>query len=121
MSKEVLSFSQIAINDLNSAIEFRRKVVTQINKDFAQVGVEEIFETEIDFSYDELWLYVKRIVEYLFEHQLQTLFQFIYRVDLNEKTTKAAFELSENPMEELTRLIIEREAVKVYLKLKFSS
>ena len=94
----------------------------QIDKDFEQFGLEIPTDIEGQNPFMNLFNNLRPVVEYLVEKNAQKLAQVIYRVDLNESRVAEALDnqSDNNPVDELTTLIIERELTKVLLRRKFS-
>lgn len=72
-------------------------------------------------TYNELHQRLTECVVYLLLHHMEQLLQILYRVDVNEQLTKAAF-AQNDPQKiapELARLLIERELKKAETRLKY--
>lgn len=72
-------------------------------------------------NYEQLHQRLTECVVYLLIHNMERLLQILYRVDVDEKLTKAAF-AQNNPQQiapELARLLIERELKKAETRLKY--
>ena len=99
--------------------EFAEATITQINKDlnglsFAEIAVDFSLQTSI---IDQLVLLLKPILHDLSRRHPEQLSQFIYRVDLGEN--KFFDSIGTDPsLADLTYLVIEREAQKVWLRFK---
>lgn len=71
--------------------------------------------------------YVKLIqdrVSYLLDHEINNLFQILYKIDISEHKVKSVFQNSseqKNISIQLTALIIERLKQKIVLRKKYSS
>lgn len=108
------------IRSLFNAVEFVTQTCDQINKDllglsalFVSIPPNHNVENLLQLIADE----VKPILADLVEKGL--LQQFIYKVDMPEKKYQAC--LKNGNWDELSFLIIWREAQKVFLKKKFSA
>jgi hypothetical protein len=99
---------------------FYREVIKQIDKDFhpyAELAIPEGVIT-LDWIYTSLNNMVNTIVA----DQNSVLGAIIYRVDLPEKQVRKAMinkGIQEKP-EELTRMILRREAQKVWIRHHFN-
>lgn len=92
----------------------------QIAKDFAvsQVDFPESFSLEV-FSLDNLQAIVQeKLVQIMAKGERQTL-QLLYTIDLPEKKFLSILQ-NEDVAKSLCYLILEREAQKIYFRLKFS-
>ena len=84
------------------------------------------FEDELlpqQSTYAQLHQRLTECVVYLLLHHMEQLLQILYRVDVNERLTKAAF-AQNDPQQiapELARLLIERELIKAETRLKYST
>jgi len=100
---------------------FVDQTITQINKDLQGLYFDEfIFKNESNSNeiIDQLVVLLNPILVQLSKGRPEQLSQFIYRVDLGEKKyiDSISFDLS---LMNLSYLVIEREAQKVYLRMKF--
>jgi hypothetical protein len=111
-----LSFE--AIQNYFSEEDFVIATCQQIHKDLA--GLVNTFQAlKIDFSedvYPQLETHLKEILLGLNDSNLQ---QFVYQVDLKEDLFLNAIS-AQDEYEELSFLIIQREAQKVYFKIQYS-
>jgi hypothetical protein len=98
--------------------QFAVQTCVQINKDLQGVSLANVSLTNSKETtiLEDLIQQLNPILEELAE--AGKLSQFIYLVDLNEGAFKKSF--SEQNFTELSYLVIEREAQKVYLRMKFS-
>ncbi len=84
----------------------------------------EYFDNEIiaqSVSYEQLHDRLTELIVYLLLHKMELLLQVLYRVDVFEKDTKAAF-LQNDPKliaPELAKLIIDRELKKAETRIKY--
>lgn len=101
--------------------EFIVATLNQINKDLQGLYYGD-YTLEPTHEKPVLEQLVQSLVPILLElskRQPEQLSQFIYRVDLQEKKfTEALYH--DSGLYQLAHLIIEREALKVWLRLKFS-
>lgn len=95
------------------------KTQEQILKDFQRSGFDiPALEEEKTYNYEALHLIVQEALGEVIKIGEKTLLQLIYQIDLPQQlflevVTKSTF------LEELSELIIRREALKVYLRSKF--
>jgi hypothetical protein len=84
----------------------------------------EYFEDESitrSVSYEQLHERLTESIVYLLLHKMELLLQVLYRVDVFEKDTKAAFAQNEPKLiaPELAKLIIDRELRKAETRIKY--
>lgn len=106
--------------------EFRRadlihQTAQQIQKDFAEFGMEVNFSGELETAYDELFDQMHAHLAHMLANEYNKLFNFFYRIDLNEKTiVRTEMEFPEySKAEVLCHLIIQREIKKVLIRNYF--
>ncbi|MCF8371016.1 MAG: hypothetical protein K9H64_05290 [Bacteroidales bacterium] len=106
--------------------EFRRadlihQTAQQIQKDFAEFGMEVTFSGKLETAYDELLDQMHTHLKHMIAHEYHKLFNFFYRIDLNEKTiVRTELEFPEySKAEVLCHLIIQREIKKVLIRNYF--
>lgn len=101
----------------NNSTEFATNTCAQINKDLQGVSLATVALKNIEATtiLEDLIQQLNPILEKLFKNA--KLSQFIYLVDLNERDFKRSF--AQQDFNELSYLVIKREAQKVYLKNKF--
>ncbi len=95
--------------------------ITQINKDLLGLYHED-YTVKLDQSENLLHTSIVALIPILMtlsKRQPEQLSQFIYKVDLPEKTFFDSL-ATDQSLEHLAFLIIEREAQKVYLRKRFS-
>tara|TARA_R110002049_G_scaffold13333_4_gene58094 strand:+ start:722 stop:1084 length:363 start_codon:yes stop_codon:yes gene_type:complete len=94
----------------------------QLHKDIARTGIELQEIVKDKWSFDDLVDYLRPTIERLFEVNSEKLFAFFYTIDIPEKAIRAA--LNDNGSlgvsHAVTKLIIERELLKVLTKAYFS-
>ncbi|MCO6357823.1 hypothetical protein [Roseivirga pacifica] len=74
-----------------------------------------------DFSYDQAYLKIMRVVEDLMERDFNALINVLYRIDVSEQKLKAALAITnDNPAAIITKMILERELQKVATRKKYS-
>ncbi|MGB0424333.1 MAG: hypothetical protein ACPGED_08420 [Flavobacteriales bacterium] len=96
-----------------------QKVVDQLNKDFGEDVVRWPLTPE---NLDSLFLEVCGIVDSLLEKSIERLLQWCYRIDLPQEKIAQALNPSGNqePVKEISAMILLREAQKVELREKWS-
>ena len=100
--------------DINQSLQLFEKDF-QLSKDYLQL------EEKKKYSYDEAFLKIMRVVENLMEKDFQQLINVLYRIDVSEAKLKEALALStDNPASVITKMIIERELLKVEFRRKYS-
>lgn len=94
----------------------------QLFKDAERTGIELEKSDNENWTFDDLIGYLNPIVERLFEVNSEKIFALFYTIDIPEKAIRAA--LNDNgPLgvsHAITKLIIERELLKVLTKAYFS-
>ena len=93
----------------------------QIQKDFAEFGMDITFSGELDTAYNELYDQVIEHIQQMVERNFHKLFSFLYRIDLSEKTIlRHEVQFPEyTKAEVITHLIIQREIKKVLIRNYF--
>lgn len=93
-----------------------KKVIEQLNKDLILSGIEYKFDVNAEKSVfiDAMLIFLETTLN---ENE-DVLFNFLYRVDIDEKCIYSKGLL---PQENLLRLILNRELQKVVLKRQYSS
>jgi hypothetical protein len=106
--------------------EFRREdlihqTARQIQKDFAEFGMEVTFSGNLETAYDELFDQMHAHVKVMVEKNFHSVFNFLYRIDLSEKTIlQAEVDYPEyTKVEVMCHLIIQREIKKVLIRNYF--
>jgi hypothetical protein len=103
------------INELNSSNhKFIVALKEQVNKDLAKVG-NFGFETS-DFQLNEWITVLASVLNRMNDHELD---QFLYVVDLPENWSRH-LKQSENPVEQLSEAVLQREWQKIYFRIKFT-
>ncbi|MBX7051578.1 MAG: hypothetical protein K1X54_06055 [Flavobacteriales bacterium] len=101
--------------------EYYRGVITQIRKDFHPYT--SIDEPEGLISPEWIFQELSRMVHEVLTNHQSALGQIIYRVDLPEKKVRSNMMVAttgEKP-EILTRMILRREAQKVWIRLQYKA
>lgn len=95
--------------------------LTLFEKDFQLDKSYLNLSEEKEYSYDQAFLKIMRVVEDLMEKDFERLLQVLYRIDVSEEKLKAALAAStDNPASVITKMIIERELLKVKFRKKYS-
>ena len=93
-----------------------KKVIEQLNKDLMLSGIEYKFDTNSEKTkFIDTFLFW---IETILSENENLLFNFLYRVDVDQKSIYSKDGL---PQENLLRLILNRELQKVVLKRQYSS
>ena len=93
-----------------------KKVIEQLNKDLMLSGIEYKFDTNSEKTkFIDTFLFW---IETILSENENVLFNFLYRVDVDQKSIYSKDAL---PQENLLRLILNRELQKVVLKRQYSS
>ena len=92
------------------------EVITQLNKDLVMSGIE--YEFDVQSEKTEFVENLLNWIETILRENENILFNFLYRVDVNQQLIYSNDGL---PQENLLRLILNRELQKVVLKRQFSS
>lgn len=99
--------------------DFRLKTQQQLAKDFAQHGLffRELFSTE-SLNPDEIIAEIQtKLTEFIATKK--ALLPLLYTIDIPEKKYQTWLLNESNNLENLTWMLVEREAQKVYLREKF--
>ncbi len=113
-----MDFPATSRDDLKKASRKNDLIVEtgrQIQKDFAEFGIDISFSGNAVLFYDELFGQMKHHVEKLFTESMERFMHFLYRIDISQ-TQIAQYE---NEMKDagydevITELIIHRELKKV--------
>lgn len=90
-------------------------------KDFQLESEYPQLSEKKEFTYDDAFLKIMRVVEDLLAKDFQQLVNVLYRIDVSEEKLKEALATSEdNPASVITKMIIERELLKVEFRKKYS-
>lgn len=114
-------YNNLSIEPYRNKEEIIRQVAAQIEKDFAQFGLEVQFSSEFDYAYDELFFQLKEHIIWLLDRDYHRLVLLLYQIDLSEKQIiKAEQEHPDVPKSDLlAELIIIRELQKVLIRNYF--
>ena len=92
----------------------------QVRKDFESCGLEIQFSKNDALTYDDLLVTVKEHVETLVQRQSGAFQNLLYRVDIPEKNFIQLQQTSTDFLHDLSRLILEREFMKVVTRKMYS-
>lgn len=100
---------------------FVEKTIEQIQKDTQNFIELPFFQPSKENVYASCILWITQIIQTIIENNNSHFFQWLYRVDINENKIKKILEYqSSNQHEAIAQLVLEREAQKVFFRLKFS-
>jgi hypothetical protein len=113
-----MSFPATSRDDLQKASRKNELIVEtgyQIQKDFAEFGLEINFSGNAAFFYEELFDQMKVHVETIMTESLERFMHFLYRIDISQQNiAQYENEMKEAPYNEvIAELIIHRELKKV--------
>lgn len=113
-----LLIDEAKLNTLQNEAKFINDVIRQIRKDFAKFNLELQSFSHIP-SLSELTNAVNECVIEFMTKQTKRLPEFMYTIDIPEKLFNELLE-SQAFYEDLSMMLIKREAMKVYLRSQFS-
>ncbi len=93
-----------------------KEVIVQLNKDLTLSGIE--YECDINSEKNKFIITLLNWIEATLSENENVLFNFLYRVDVDQKRIYSKDGL---PQENLLQLILNRELQKVVLKRQYSS
>jgi len=108
----IVSYQGVSLSE----VDVLRDVIKQLNKDLIMSGID----SEFDISSDKN-KFIAALLEWIettLNENENILFNFLYRVDVNQKLIYTNDGL---PQDNLLKLILNRELQKVVLKKQFSS
>jgi hypothetical protein len=94
------------------------QMIKQIAKDFDREDLASLELEEVSNQKEHIVELLKPLVLELLETRIEYFFALLYRIDIPEKKVKELLPLdkTENALDDLTMLIIEREFLKVLIK-----
>ncbi len=96
-----------------------KEVAAQLNKDFHP----HVRMSTLPEILSSSWLYdeVKKMLTEIVEHKQQALGYIVYRVDLSENLVNRTLKQSDshNKLDELTAMVLKREAQKVWTRRNY--
>ena len=114
-------YNNLSIEPYRDREEIIRQVAAQIEKDFAQFGLEVQFSGDINYAYEELYSQLKEHLIWLMDRDYHRLILLLYQIDLNEKQViQAELKYPDVPKSDLlAELVILRELKKVLIRNYF--
>ncbi|WP_321310138.1 hypothetical protein [Marinifilum fragile] len=114
-------YKNLSIEPYRNREEIIRQVAAQIEKDFAQFGLEVQFSGEVDYAYEELFSQLKEHLIWLLDRDYHRLVLLLYQIDLSEKQImQAETQYPDVPKSDLlAELVILRELKKVLIRNYF--
>jgi len=114
-------YNNLSIEPYRDREEIIRQVAAQIEKDFAQFGLEVQFSGDINYAYEELYSQLKEHLIWLMDRDYHRLILLLYQIDLNEKQViQAELKYPDVPKSDLlAELVILRELRKVLIRNYF--
>jgi hypothetical protein len=114
-------YKNLSIEPYRNREKIIRQVAAQIEKDFAQFGLEVQFSGEVDYAYEELFSQLKEHLIWLLDRDYHRLVLLLYQIDLSEKQImKAEAQYPDAPKSDLlAELVILRELKKVLIRNYF--
>ena len=102
-------------------VDLIHQTARQIQKDFAEFGMEVSFSGDIEAAYDELFDQMHGHLKTMLAKNYNAIFNFLYRIDLSEKSiVRAESDFPEySKVEVMCHLIIQREIKKVLIRNYF--
>jgi hypothetical protein len=112
------ALSNTAIEKYRHDLEVIRNTALQVIKDFELLGIEITFSGNEHSAYEELKAQIIPALTMLYKEKNSAFNALLYRIDVNEnKVQKILLNSSkENQAEELSKLVLEREFIKVLFK-----
>jgi len=101
--------------------EFILQTAQQIQKDFAEFGIEIRFSGDTIGAYEELCEQMSNHLYHILNSRQSMLFNLLYRIDLSDSAIRKGADLKPDlPLSDLLAdLIIQRELKKVLLRYYF--
>ena len=114
-------YKNLSIEPYRNRAEIIRQVAAQIEKDFAQFGLEVQFSGDVDYAYDELFSQLKEHLIWLLDRDYHRLILLLYQIDLSEKQiANVERDYLDVPKSDLlAELVILRELKKVLIRNYF--
>ena len=114
-------YNNLSIEPYRNREEIIRQVAVQIEKDFAQFGLEVQFSGDFDYAYEELYSQLKEHLIWLLDRDYHRLVLLLYQIDLSEKQIiKAESDYPNVPKSDLlAEMVILRELKKVLIRNYF--
>jgi len=114
-------YKNLSIEPYRDREEIIRQVAAQIEKDFAQFGLEVQFSGDINYAYEELYSQLKEHLIWLMDRDYHRLILLLYQIDLSEKQIiQTELKYPDVPKSDLlAELVILRELKKVLIRNYF--
>jgi dihydrodipicolinate reductase len=109
-------------SDLSKAFdenEFAAEVFSQLSKEFAKIGVLIEFSDEELLTFENFKNRLTDEIELVMRSSSSRIDQLLYLSDLSENTVKAVFKTEENPVEELSKMLLLRTAKKIHFRRQY--
>jgi hypothetical protein len=101
---------------------FVQKTIEQIEKDAQGYINVPKFISKNDLIYANSVAWITQVLHQIMEKNRAQFLQYLYRVDISEKIVHPILkDWNESSYEELAKIILEREAQKVFLRARFSN
>ena len=108
--------NDLKINESLTNFDFVEKTMAQISKDFNRCGIDFEFQLQSNLPLKEQVVSeIRNAIVKLSSTELQ---QFIYTIDLNENDFLKAVTMNDDLLT-LSEKILQREALKVFIKINF--
>jgi hypothetical protein len=108
--------NDLKINESLTNFDFVEKTMAQISKDFNRCGIDFEFQLQSDLLLKEqVVTEIRNAIVKLSSTELQ---QFIYTIDLNENDFLKAVTMNDDLLT-LSEKILQREALKVFIKINY--
>lgn len=118
-SMDVQKFTADELQEHYKNSEVIQKTVTQINKDISGFGEFVEVDEYAGNAYAELMDKMTAIIVRMLKHNSDQLFALLYKVDVSENRVNNILSNPVDHIRELSRILIEREVVKVLTKAFF--
>lgn len=107
--------SQDQLQSAYRKVEIIRETAQQIIKDFSLFDEEITFSGQTETAYQELYEQIYPIIDRLLNLDSSRFFAMLYAIDVEEQKVKDLLfgEHNSSVVEEICKLIIERELIKV--------
>lgn len=114
--------SQEQLQSAYRKVEIIRETAQQIIKDFSLFDEEISFSGQTETAYQELYEQIHPIIDRLLNLDSSRFFAMLYAIDVDEKRVKNLLfgEHNSSAVEEICKLIIERELIKVVYRKHWS-
>ncbi|WP_107038415.1 hypothetical protein [Brumimicrobium mesophilum] len=99
--------------------DFASEVFSQLCKEFAKVGVLIEFSEEDLLTFERFQNRLSEEIELIMRSSSNRIDQLLYVSDLPEDKVKAVFRNNNNPVAELSKMLLMRSAQKVKFKRQY--